>query len=255
MAKASKAKREEQDKKSHKPMNGADRFWDFVKQMAIALVLALCIKTSIVEAYKIPSGSMEDTLLIGDFLLANKFLYGARLPIPFADIRLPEIREPKPGDVVIFKYPLDPNVNYIKRCVAVGGDTVEIRNKQVFVDGVLQPLPEHGKYEDGFNPTGMNGRGPDGGRRDNMAPTVVPPGHFFMMGDNRDRSSDSRFWGFVPRKNVLGKAMIIHWSWKEDPDAPNTSWRQPLSYVESLAYNSVHFFSRVRWGRIFHPIN
>ena len=120
---------------SHQAPGGTDRFWEFVKQMAIALVLALCIKTSIVEAYIIPAGSMEDTLLVGDFLLANKFIYGSRLPIPFVDIRLPDFRDPEPGDVVIFKYPLDPSVNYIKRCVAIGGQTVEIKNKEVYVDG------------------------------------------------------------------------------------------------------------------------
>src|SRR3990172_4530263 len=102
--------------------------WEYTKSLGIALVLALCIKTSIVEAYKIPSGSMEDTLLVGDFLLANKFVYGSRLPIPFVDIRLPAFRDPEPGDVVIFKYPLDPDVNYIKRCIAVGGQTIEIRD-------------------------------------------------------------------------------------------------------------------------------
>lgn len=255
MSKTTQQQEDKLDKKAVQPPSSADRFWDFVKQMAIALVLALCIKTSIVEAYKIPSGSMEDTLLIGDFLLANKFVYGSRLPIPFMDIRLPEIRDPEPGDVVIFKYPLDPSINYIKRCVAVGGQTVEIRNKQLYVDGVAQPLPKYAKYEDGYGPDGNGMEPATRGRRDNMAPVKVPPGHFFMMGDNRDRSSDSRFWGFVPRSNILGKAMIIHWSWREDPNAPETSWREPTSYIRSLAYNTVHFFNRVRWNRIFDPIH
>jgi signal peptidase I len=211
-------------------------------------VLALGIKTSIVEAYKIPSGSMEDTLLVGDFLLANKFLYGSRLPIPFVDLRLPALREPRQGDVVIFKYPLDPSVNYIKRCVATGGQTVEIRNKEVFVDGQKVPLPEHGKYETGNPPTHPFGR--SAGTRDNMPLLRVPAESLFVMGDNRDRSSDSRFWGFVPRENVLGKAMIVHWSWQDDPHAPETSWQAPLSYARSLAYNAVHFYERVRWGRL-----
>jgi len=228
---------------------GTDRFWEFVKQMAIALVLALCIKTSIVEAYKIPSGSMEDTLLVGDFLLANKFIYGSRLPIPFVDIRLPDFRDPRPGDVVIFKYPLDPDVNYIKRCIATSGQTVEIRDKQVFVDGVAVPLPLHGKYDAGSAMPHPFGR--QLGTRDNMPPLRVPADSLFVMGDNRDRSSDSRFWGFVPRENVLGKAMIVHWSWQDDPQAPETSWREPLSYARSLAYNAAHFHQRVRWGRLF----
>ncbi len=236
---------------SSPPPGAADRFWEFVKQMAIALVLALGIKTSIVEAYKIPSGSMEDTLLVGDFLLANKFLYGSRLPIPFVDIRLPALREPRPGDVVIFKYPLDPDVNYIKRCIATGGQTVEIRNKEVFVDGQRVPLPAHGKYDTAQVP-GPFARARDA--RDNMPPLRVPNDSMFVMGDNRDRSADSRSWGFVPRENVLGKAMIVHWSWMDDPQAPETSWREPLTYARSLAYNTAHFYERVRWGRLFEII-
>lgn len=225
-----------------------ERFWEFVKQMAIALVLALCIKTSIVEAYKIPSGSMEDTLLVGDFLLANKFIYGSRVPIPFLDIHLPEVRDPEPGDVVIFKFPLDPSINYIKRCIAVGGQTVEIRNKQVYVDGVLVPLPNHGKYQTG---TFQHPFGTQMGTRDNLPLITVPKDSLFVMGDNRDRSSDSRFWGFVPRENILGKAMLVHWSWMDDREAPETSWKNPLSYIRSLGYNLTHFHKRVRWNRLF----
>jgi signal peptidase I len=239
---------------SHQAPGAPDRFWEFVKQMAIALVLALCIKTSIVEAYKIPSGSMEDTLLVGDFLLANKFIYGSRLPIPFVDIRLPDFRDPEPGDVVIFKYPLDPSVNYIKRCVAIGGQTVEIINKEVYVDGEKIDLPVEGKYETGGRDPMLHPFGRQLGTRDNMAQLTVPAESMFVMGDNRDRSSDSRFWGFVPRENVLGKAMIVHWSWRDDTGAPNTSWREPFSYVRSFGYNLVHFHQRVRWGRLFHII-
>jgi signal peptidase I len=221
--------------------------------MGIALILALCIKTSIVEAYKIPSGSMEDTLLVGDFLLANKFLYGSRLPIPFIDLRLPDIRDPRPGDVVIFKYPLDPSVNYIKRCIAVGGQTVEIRNKKVYVDGELFPLPAHGKYQTPLDQP-FTPHGSEIGSRDNMPAVRVPANSLFVMGDNRDRSSDSRFWGFVPRKNVLGKAMIVHWSWRDDDRSPETTWRRPLSYLQSIGYNIVHFPQRVRWARLLRPI-
>ena len=255
MSKSASKRTDKAQKAGVEPPSAPERFWDFVKQMAIALVLALGIKTSIVEAYKIPSGSMEDTLLVGDFLLANKFIYGSRLPIPFVDIRLPDIRDPRPGDVVIFKYPLDPDVNYIKRCVAVAGQTVEIRNKQVFVDGQLVPLPEHGKYEDGGRDPFARPQNPHLGTRDNMSPVTVPPNSLFVMGDNRDRSSDSRFWGFVPRANILGQAMIVHWSWREDPRAPETSLREPFSYVRSLAYNLVHMHQRVRWGRLFHVIS
>jgi len=217
--------------------------WEYAKSLAIAFLLAIVIKTSIVEAYKIPSGSMEDTLLVGDFLLANKFLYGSHLPL--VNYRFPAIRDPKPGDVVIFKFPNDPSVNYIKRCVAVGGQTVEVRNKRLYVDGEFVPLPANGKFTNGE-------RVEPGARsaRDNFGPYKVPEGNFFMMGDNRDNSYDSRFWGTVPRDLVQGKAMVIHWSWGTDEKAPSWSWRDPLSVGQAFLYNAAHFFGRVRWNRL-----
>ncbi len=218
-------------------------FWEYTKSLGIALVLAFFIKTSIVEAYKIPSTSMEDTLLVGDFLLANKFLYGSRLPL--IDVQLPAIRDPEPGDVVIFKYPGDSTTNYIKRCIAVGGQTVEIRNKVVFVDNVRIDNYKGVKFVDP-NRFAPASRSP----RDNYGPVTVPPGHFFMMGDNRDRSYDSRFWGFVPRNFIMGKAMVIHWSWGDDPQSPHWEWSDPISVGRSFIYNSFHFFSRVRWKRL-----
>ena len=174
---------------------------------------------------------MEDTLLIGDRLFASKFIYGAR--IPMTDIRVFKVRDPKPGDVVVFKFPNpDPTAaaeDYIKRCIAVEGQTVEIRDKKVYVDGELFELPEHGKFID---PTVQPARY---GPRDNMPPTVVPENCLFAMGDNRDNSYDSRFWGFVPYDNLKGKALFIYWS--INPDAP--------------VYDIFHKF---RWSRIFNPI-
>jgi signal peptidase I len=239
--------------------------WDWTKSLGVALILALMIKTSVVEAYKIPSGSMEETLLIGDFLLANKFIYGMRLPIPFVDIKLPALADPKPGDIVIFKYPLDQSQNYIKRCVAVEGQKIKIVNKQLYVDGKPVQLPEHGKFEDySIFPSYDNSTW---GRnlRDNMREIEVPEGKLFMMGDNRDNSSDSRFWGFLDRKLVLGKAMIIHWSWnpwdpsssnpndrppENVPPPPRVSSSEPLSYLASIAYNIYHLPERIRWDRL-----
>ncbi|PJA26997.1 MAG: signal peptidase I [candidate division Zixibacteria bacterium CG_4_9_14_3_um_filter_46_8] len=224
--------------------------WEYTQSLAIALVLALIIKASIVEAYKIPSGSMEDTLLVGDFLLANKFIYGMRLPIPFVDIRLPALAEPKPGDVIIFKYPRDPSVNYIKRCVATGGQVVEIRDKVVYVDGTPFQNPAFSKFTDPhIYPAGAYGI------RDNMPPTAVPPGMLFMMGDNRDNSADSRFWGFLDRKLVQGKAMVIHWSWAPDTNAPELSLKKPLSFPHLIFYDLIHFPNRVRWSRLASVIN
>lgn len=230
--------------------------WEYVKSLAIALILALGIKTSLVEAYKIPSGSMEDTLLVGDFLLANKFLYGSKIPL--VNAHLPAIRDPKPGDVVIFKYPVDRKTNYIKRCIAVGGQTVEIRNKKVYVDGKEYPFPAHGKFTDTMiMPQAGGGAAPFNPydphnplNRDNFGPYRVPEGMFFMMGDNRDNSFDSRFWGPVPRNLILGKAMVIHWSWRRDERAPVWSWTNPFSMAKAFGYNLVHFFQRVRWNRL-----
>ncbi len=224
--------------------------WDWTKSLGVALILALMIKTSVVEAYKIPSSSMEETLLVGDFLLANKFIYGMRLPIPFVDIKLPALADPKPGDIVIFKFPLDQSQNYIKRCVAVEGQKIKIVDKQVYIDGKPMPFPEHAKFED-YRVFPFSNKGTWGPHlRDNTEVIEVPEGKLFMMGDNRDNSSDSRFWGFLDRRLVLGKAMIIHWSWAPDQNAPRVYSTDPLSYIKSIAYNIYHLPERVRWGRL-----
>jgi signal peptidase I len=222
-----------------------DLIWENVKSLLIAIVLAVIIKTSIVEAYKIPSSSMEDTLLIGDFLIANKFIYGARIPI--LDWRLPAIKEPKQGDVVIFKWPGDGVTNYIKRCVATEGQTVEIKDKILYVDGKPFPNPSLSKFTD----TQIRSRpDPNSNSRDNWGPYIVPKESYFMMGDNRDNSFDSRFWGPVPQNNVLGEAMAIHWSWGPDDNSPSVSASDPLSVPRLFVYNAIHFQERVRWGRL-----
>ena len=215
---------------------------EYIEAFVMALILALIIKCSVVEAYKIPSSSMEDTLLIGDFLLANKFIYGSKIPLIPA--HLPALREPKPGDIVIFKYPRDPKVNYIKRCVAVEGQVVEIRDKVLYVEGKVSPDSPNLKHTDpNIYPAGA-------GYRDNFGPYRVPEDFLFVMGDNRDNSSDSRFWGPLERKYILGQAMIIHWSWAPDSQAPVISRYNPLTILESIGYNLIHFFQRVRWTRI-----
>lgn len=216
--------------------------FEYAKSLGIALVLAFIIKTSIVEAYKIPSSSMEDTLLIGDFILANKFVYGAQIPL--TDWRLPAIRDPKPGDVVIFKYPVDRQTNYIKRCIAIAGQVVSLRDKVLYVDNRPFPDPPFSKYTEP-----LEGALP-GDQRVNFGPYRVPAGHIFVMGDNRDNSSDSRFWGPVPLKLIQGEALLIHWSWEPDSNAPEISLAQLNSIPSSVAYNLVHFFQRVRWARL-----
>jgi len=223
--------------------------WDNIKQLLIAVVLAVIIKTSIVEAYKIPSASMEDTLLVGDFLIANKFIYGARLP--FLDWRLPAISDPEPGDVVIFKWPGDKTTNYIKRCVAVGGQTVEVIDKVVYVDGEKFPDPVHMKFAKPVAERPSSGRDTP----DNWGPYEVPQGFYFMMGDNRDHSYDSRFWGPVSDDLILGEAMFLHWSWEPDAESPEATISDPLSVPRLFLYNIVHFPERVRWGRLFDIIH
>jgi len=230
--------------------------WENVRQIGIAVVLALIIKTSVVEAYKIPTGSMEDTLLVGDFLLANKFVYGAELPL--VGWKLPAFAEPEPGDVIIFIYPVDGQTKYIKRCVAGPGDTVLVRNKMLFVNGERFTDPEHSKYIDTNGFGRQVNRPRRGGRpsRDNFGPVVVPEGTFFMMGDNRDNSEDSRFWGTVRRDFILGQAMMVHWSWDEETHpSPEVSLSDPMSVPRLFAYNVVHFHQKVRWKRLFSPID
>jgi len=193
----------------------------------VALIAALIIRQFVVQAYTIPTSSMEDTLLVGDFLLVNKFTYGMRTPdwigIPYTDIgfdvpwfRFPAIREPKPYDVIIFHYPLNPSVDYIKRCIAIPGQTVEVKNKVVYVDSVAFPKPPEMKFLDrNIIPRSRTLYGPTFqrlGSRDNYGPITLPPGKYWAMGDNRDNSADSRYWGFVPHENLLGQALIIYFS-------------------------------------------
>jgi len=216
--------------------------YEYAKSLGIALILAFVIKTSIVEAYKIPSSSMEDTLLVGDFLLANKFVYGAR--IPFFGWRLPGFKDPQPGDVVIFKVPIDRTTNYIKRCVATEGQVVEIIDKELYVDGQRFPDPQHSKFTDPrLHPTGTDGR-------DNYGRFTVPQGHIFVMGDNRDNSYDSRFWGPVPLDLLQGEALLIHWSWEPDQNAPEIKLSDLSTIPRSVFYNVLHFLNRVRWDRL-----
>jgi signal peptidase I len=181
-------------------------FWEYVEAIITALILALLIRTFIVQAFKIPSGSMIPTLLIGDHILVNKFLYGTH--IPFTDKKILIFREPEKGDIIVFKYPEDPKKDFIKRVMATEGDTIEEKNKIVYVNGepVKEPFAHH------YDPTIRSA----GDRRDTFGRILVPKDKIFVMGDNRDHSYDSRFWGFVDTKEVKGKAFIIYWSW--DPD-------------------------------------
>jgi signal peptidase I len=179
-----------------------------IEALVIAVLLALFIRTFVVQAFKIPSGSMKQTLQIGDHILVNKFIYGVK--IPFSNKTLIPIKAPKQGDIVVFKFPDDPSKDYIKRVIAVAGDVVEIRAKKVFING--KPLDM--KMAIFLDPTVI----PKAYQpRDNYGPATVPENALFVMGDNRDHSFDSRFWGFVNLRHVKGMAFMIYWSWdKED---------------------------------------
>lgn len=213
------------------------RFKDFTEGLFIALMAALVIRQLIVQAYTIPTSSMEKTLLVGDFLLVNKFVYGMQTPdwigIPYTEVgfwvpwvyRFPAIKDPEPYDVIIFRYPKNPMLDYIKRCIAAPGQTVEVRNKQVFVDSTAFQNPPDMQYIDRVtypeNITGGMHIFQQLGSRDNFGPLELPDEMYWAMGDNRDNSEDSRVWGYVPHKNIVGQALIIYFSW-----GSNTSWTQ-----------------------------
>jgi signal peptidase I len=189
---------------------------EYAESIIIAVILALIIRTFLVQAFKIPSGSMEDTLAIGDHILVNKFLYGTK--IPFTDKRILKIRDPKRGDVVVFEYPEDPSKDFIKRVIGTPGDVIEEKDKKVYINGQPYMNPHEVHKEKDLIPREQN-------PRDNFGPVKVPENSFFVMGDNRDRSYDSRFWGFVNNSKIKGLAFIKYWSW------------------DSLKF-------RVRWGNI-----
>ena len=181
---------------------------EYAEALGVALLLALLIRMFVVQAFKIPSGSMLPTLQIGDHILVNKFVYGARIEIPLTQVslgQLPGLHEPHPGDVIVFIWPKDRSKDFIKRVIATEGQTIEVRNKQVFIDG---------RPWDDPHATFSNARG---GAGDSFGPLTVPPETVFVMGDNRDQSYDSRFWGTVPLSDIKGKALIIYWSW-DGPD-------------------------------------
>jgi signal peptidase I len=188
--------------------------WEYAEAIVTALVLALIIRAYVVQAFKIPTGSMEGTLVVGDHILVNKFIYGLKLP--FSEKKVLISREPGRGDIAVFKYPEDPKRDFIKRIIAVGGDVIEARDKVVYVNGV--PLKEtFTRHSDrDIKPRELD-------PRDNFGPISVPEGKYFVMGDNRDYSYDSRYWGFVEKNAIKGKALVIYWSWDRKKHLPRFS--------------------------------
>ena len=222
---------------------------EYFESIVIAVILALFIRTFVVQAFKIPTGSMEENLLIGDHLLVNKFVFGPttsrleRALLPVADV--------KRGDVIVFKYPEEPERDFIKRVIGLPGETLEVRDKKVFVNGTaldepyahyLQPLASPSEFHEvtSFDV------------RDRYGPVTVPPNQFFMMGDNRDNSQDSRYWGFLPRENIKGKSLVIYWSYEADRE----DYQDEGAGATLKGFGSVfaHFFPRTRWNRMLHQI-
>ncbi|MFP4317134.1 MAG: signal peptidase I [Desulfovibrionales bacterium] len=174
---------------------------EYTEALIIAILLAFVIRSFVVQAFKIPSGSMLQTLQIGDHLLVNKFLYGIK--IPFTNVLLMEFADPDFQDIIVFEFPEDPSKDFIKRVVGIPGDTIEIVNKEVYRNGEKISEPYVQYTDPSIKPI-----------RDNLGPVKIPEDRYFVMGDNRDESYDSRFWGLVEREKILGKALIIYWSWE-----------------------------------------
>jgi signal peptidase I len=213
---------------------------EYFESICIAVILALFVRTFVVQAFKIPTGSMENNLLIGDHLLVNKFVFAPtvssleRTLLPIDPIRR--------GDILVFKFPQDPNRDFVKRVIGLPGETVEMRNKRIFINGTRIDEPYvHFLFpvdENAPNTVDVSGSGV----QLNYGPVVVPPDMYFMMGDNRDNSEDSRYWGFLPRDYVKGRAAFIYWSFADTEEG------QPSGGIS-------RFFTTIRWGRLLHQIH
>jgi len=270
-------------KASGTPTGGRSKSREWFEALMIAALFAAVIRVFVVESYRIPTSSMESTLMAGDFLFVNKFVYGAR--VPFTDYRLPAVDEVERGDIIVFKYPEDRSLNYIKRCIALPGDTLEIRNRELFINGASVPLPEHAGFLRQMAPPGYAESQIfprfSGFNKDQYGPLRVPmegdevpldalhlplyaaiiahEGHalsvsgdrvfldgrpaetyrvegnyYFVMGDNRDNSLDSRYWGFLPEGDLVGQALMVYWSWN-----PNLSFFAPLEKLSSIRWERI----------------
>ena len=207
--------------KTFKSNRKKSQFREWTEAIVIAILLALFIRTFIIQAFKIPSGSMKPTLLIGDHLLVNKFIFGIKFP--FTDQYIVQFKKPKKGDIIVFKWPRDETKDFIKRVIGIEGDKVEIKLDQLFINGEKIESKKIGTYSDMEishadklveNLYGRNHFILDMVKRhENFGPKIVPKGSVFVMGDNRDNSLDSRGWGFVSTNKIRGKALIIYWSW------------------------------------------
>jgi signal peptidase I len=220
---------------------------EYFESIVIAVILALFIRTFVVQAFKIPTGSMEENLLIGDHLLVNKFVFGPsetgaeRTLLPVGTI--------KRRDIIVFKYPEDPERDFIKRVIGLPGETVEVREKKVYINGTALDEPYVHFLAPPSAPSELH-EVTSFDVRERFGPVTVPADQYFMMGDNRDNSADSRYWGFLRRDYIKGKALVIYWSYqaeREDYQDESAS-----ATVKGLVSVFAHFFTRTRWDRMFH---
>ena len=223
---------------------------EYFESIVIAVILALFIRTFVVQAFKIPTGSMEENLLIGDHLLVNKFIFGpTATPI---ERKILPIGTIKRGEVIVFKYPVEPERDFIKRVIGLPGETVEVKEKKVYINGKMLDEP----YVHFLQPPDTNSEFHEVTSfdvRERYGPVTVPANQYFVMGDNRDNSQDSRYWGFLPRENVKGKAVLIYWSYEaEREDYQDES---AGATVRNLVSVFAHFFTRTRWDRMLHQIH
>lgn len=207
----------------------------YLQACAAAFFLALILRAFVIQAYRIPTGSMEETVLAGDFVMVSKMAYWGGAS--------PEI-----GDVIVFEYPLNRTRDYVKRVIAKGGQAVALRDKQLYIDGRLVPAPPYARNMDSeVIPSVFS-------NRDNFGPVTVPQGSYFVMGDNRDDSQDSRFWGTVPLDHVKGRLLFVYWSYAPAPDSPEWEFPYIQSVFSILWYNVMHLSDRLRLDRIGHTI-
>jgi len=216
---------------------------EYYEALLIAVIFVNFARIFVFQAFKIPTGSMEDNLKVGDHIIVNKFIYG---PGPALGGLLP-LRDVKRGDIIVFRYPLQPDTDFVKRVIGMPGDTVEIRDKVVSVNGTA--LSEPYVLHDDPQIYPLQPALPEPYRsRDQFGPFKVPQGQYFAMGDNRDRSSDSRYWGTVPRTMIKGRAFMVYWSFRGQPPPPDAP---PSDRVKELFGVVIHFFTRTRWDRTF----
>src|SRR5712692_6235940 len=219
-------------------------FREYYEALLIAVIFVNFARIFVFQAFKIPTGSMEDNLKVGDHIIVNKFIYG-----PASDIwkRFLPLRDLRRGDVMVFRYPLQPDTDFVKRVIGMPGDTIEIRDKKVSINGKQLDEPYVIHVDPRTYP--LQPALPEPYRsRDQFGPYTVAPDSYFAMGDNRDRSSDSRYWGTVPRSMIKGRAFLVYWSFRghpPPPDAPN------IERLKELAFVGRYFFTRTRWDRMF----